>query len=324
MKPTKLFFFCAVLAAAGCGGEKAKPPLKIGINAWPGFFHAFIARDKGYFEKNGVKVELVYDADFAVNVPKYTGGELDGVFYVWPDIILKSGEGLASKVVYVCDYSETADVLLARPEIKSLADLKGRKVGVGAINSFSHLFALTLLEKAGLREAQLRFEVVPAREALKALEEGRIAAAHTWEPARSEGLKKGYKILATAKDTPGIMTDVLAFRESVVKERPEEIKAVLRALFEARLFFFEDRAEALAIMAKASGLSAAEIDGGMKDLHLPDLRENSAALGGRGGASLYSSGVVISEFYLARGQLTRLPDLDALIEPAFVRELEKE
>jgi len=75
MKLIKLFFFGLLAAAAGCGGEKAKPPLKIGINAWPGFFHAFLARDKGYFKKNGVKVELVYDADFAVNVPLNTPAE---------------------------------------------------------------------------------------------------------------------------------------------------------------------------------------------------------------------------------------------------------
>ena len=44
--------------------ESTEAPIKIAINEWPGYAHAFVAQEKGFFEKNGVDVELVFDRDY--------------------------------------------------------------------------------------------------------------------------------------------------------------------------------------------------------------------------------------------------------------------
>jgi NitT/TauT family transport system substrate-binding protein len=314
------------LLAAGCTPKKAKEktPIKIGINVWPGIAHAYLAQEKGFFRKNAVEVELVFRKEYSKTIEDYNNGRVHGNFEVFVDAILQDAGGIDSKVVYVPDYSETGDVIMGKPELNSLLDLKGRKVSIEGINSFSHLFVLTALEKAGLKEAQIQFEIVPAQQVLKALEEGRIDAGHTWEPTKSAAIKKGFRIIAQAKDIPGMITDVLVFKAKVAKERPGEIKAIVKSLLEARDFLYAHKEEAIKIMAKNMDMSEAEMREGISGVYHPDLKENLRAMQKSDEtSSLFGSGKKISDFYLNRGQLSCLPDLDKIIEPRFVEELAK-
>jgi len=314
------------LLAEGCTPKKAKEktPLKIAINSWAGYAHAFIAKEKGYFEKNGARVELVFDKKYAPSRQRFINGKVDGIFEVYADAILQSSEGISLRVVYATDYSVSADVIVGKPEFKDLSGLKGKKVGIEGANTFSHLFVLAALEKSGVKEQEVRFEIVPAQEILKALEEGRIDAGHTWEPAKTAAIKKGYKVLTEAQYVPGLITDVLVFNARVIKEKPGEIKAIVKSLLEARDFLYAHKEEAIKIMAKNEDMSEAEMQEGISGVYHPDLKENLRAMQKSDEtSSLFGSGKKIADFYLNRGQLSRLPNLDKIIEPRFVEELGK-
>jgi len=183
---------------------------------------------------------------------------------------------------------------------------------------------LAALEKSGVKEQEVRFEIVPAQEILKALEEGRIDAGHTWEPAKTAAIKKGYKVLAEAQYVPGLITDVLVFNARVIKKRPDEIKAIVKSLLEARDFLYAHKEEAIKIMAKNEDMSEAEMQEGVSGVHHPDLKGNLRAMQKSDEtSSLFGSGKIIVDFYLKRGQLLHPPDLDKVIEPRFVEELAK-
>jgi NitT/TauT family transport system substrate-binding protein len=322
----KMTFFialslAAVFLTAGCLHKtpEAKKSIKIGINVWPGYAHAFLAQEKGMFKKNGVDVEFVLRKDMSENIKLYQEGEVDGLFCAYPDILIFNSEGIPTKVVYVADYSDTGDVIIGKPEFKSLRDLKGKKVGCEGINTFSHLFVLKALEKAGLKEIDLQFARVPALDVLTELEKGVIDAGHTWEPVTSQALKKGYKILGKAGDVPGIITDVLAFSAQLIDERPDDVLRIVKSLLEARDFIYSNREEALAIMSRAEGMSSEEIKAGLKGVYQPDRKENIQAMErSKKTTSLYGSGRIIAEFYLNRGQISRTFDFDQIVEPQFV------
>ena len=314
------------LLAEGCTPKKAKEktPIKIAINSWAGHAHAYIAKEKGYFEKNGARVELVFDKNYTPCRQRYIDGKVDGIFGVYSDAILLSSEGISSRVVYVGDYCVSADVIVGKPEFKDLSGLKGKKVGIESVNTFSHLFVLAALEKSGVKEHEVRFEVVPAMDVPMAMEKGIIDAGHTWEPAKTAAIKKGYKVLAEAQYVPGLITDVLIFNARVIKERPGEIKAIVKSLLEARDFLYAHKEEAIRIMAKNEDMSKAEMQEGLSGVHHPDLKENLRAMQKSDETySLFGSGKIIADFYLKRGQLLRLPNLDKIIEPRFVEELGK-
>ncbi|MBF0493490.1 MAG: ABC transporter substrate-binding protein [Deltaproteobacteria bacterium] len=301
----------------------SKPPIKISIDVWAGYAHAFIAQEKGFFKKNGVEVQLVFEKNYTTSTGHYVNGDVDGVFEVFTDAILQRASGNYGKVVYVVDRSTSGDVIIGRPEIKDLTELKLKKVGVEGVNTFSHLFVMTALEKAGLKETELRFDVVPAHDVLEALQSGKIAAGHTYEPTKSKALQAGYKILATAGDTPGIITDVLVLNDRILQERPEEVRAILKSLFEALNFETFHREEALSIMSKAVGMDKAEMASGLHGAKALDLIENKRAMRRDSGVeSLASVGEVIANFYLERGQLSSLPDMDQVIDARFVEALE--
>jgi len=75
---------CSILVTAtGCAKKpEAKPPIKIAINSWAGYAHVYIAKEKGYFEKNGAQVELVFEKDYAPSRQRYIEGKVDGIFEV--------------------------------------------------------------------------------------------------------------------------------------------------------------------------------------------------------------------------------------------------
>ena len=120
------------------------------LTLWPPNFLAYIAQEKGIFEKNGVNVQLLFDKDYFSAVEHYDNDDADGITVVFSDAIIQDSNGISTKVVYHIDSSQSGDAVISK--LKNLTDLKGKKIGVEGINSFSHLFVLKALEKVGLGE----------------------------------------------------------------------------------------------------------------------------------------------------------------------------
>lgn len=320
-----IIILTAIFMTAGCTKVEEKEPIKISINVWPGYAHAFIAQEKGFYEKNNAKVELVLKRDISESTQLYRNGEVDGLFNVFTDVIMINSEGIWTKVVYIVDYSDTGDVIIGRPDVNSLADFKGKKLSFEGINSFSHVFVLTVLERAGIKEHEVRFENVNAMDVLTALEEKKIDAGHTWEPVTTQALKRGYKIIAKAGDVPGIIIDLLAFREDLIRERPDEIQAIVKSMVEARDFIYSQRKEALEIMSRSEGIPIKELQEGINGVHHVDLEGNIQAMRrSQATTSLYNSGEAIINFFINRCQLSKRLDLDTIIEPTFVNRIQRE
>ncbi len=309
----------ALIVCQGCSqtGQKSLPPLKIGINVWPGYAHAFVAQEKGFFKKYGADVELVLRENISDVTELYKNGELDGLFQVFPDIIMLNASGFPTKVVYVADESVKSDVIIGRPDLGGISSLSGKTVSFEGINSFSHIFVLKVLQKAGIAEYEVNFTNVPAMDVLEALEKGRIDAAHTWEPVTTRALKKGYAILARAADAPGVITDVLGFKNEVVSRRPLAVQAVVSGMLDARAFLEAHPEEALAIMSGAEDIDPGKLRSGLAGVRQPGRNGNMRLLFDTG-ASLYRAGDHIIDFYYNRGQLIHSPELSAVLEPRFI------
>ena len=127
-------------------------------------------------------MELVVTENVSKAEELYLNGLVDGLSSTYTNTIFRNSEGVNSRLVWVIDYSGTADVIIGSENITTIADLKGKKIGVEGINTFSHIFVLQALAKAGLYEKDVQFENIPAQGILKALESKQIDAGHTWGP----------------------------------------------------------------------------------------------------------------------------------------------
>lgn len=303
----------------GCTEQPEKPPLRISLDVWPGYAYVLIAQEKNLFEKYGVKAELVLKPTPIEAQKLFETKAVDGRLSVFSDIVLASEMGIPTRAVYMADYSDTGDVIIGLAEFDNLSDLKGKTIAFDGVETFSHMFVVGALAKAGIQLGEYKAENLAVQAVSKALEAGTIDAGHTWEPTTSEALAKGYKILAKAGDIPGVITDVLAFHTQAIEERPGDIQNVVRALVEARNFLETNEAEAIQIMAQAMGMSEPAMREGVAGVHNPNLEENIAAM--QPGGALFQSAEIAINFYTGRGKLFREQDIATFIDNRFVSAL---
>jgi NitT/TauT family transport system substrate-binding protein len=217
----------------------AEEQIRLGVKVWAPDFFSYLAEEKGFFEKNNVNVELTLVPDYLTILDNYANGDFDGMIPVFSDVIYQISQGINSRVVYAIDYSNTGDVIIGNVSINdknnnissaTLADVKGKKISVEGINSFSHLFVLKALEKVGLNEGDVEFMNVPVQNVTQELDKGEIIAGHIYQPYTSKALEKGYKVLFAAGSIPGVITDVLAFRTDVIEHRAQDIQAIVKSI----------------------------------------------------------------------------------------------
>lgn len=316
MKIAVILLSCFLLSSC----SQSVPPqarLKIALEqTWVGYLPVMIAQEKGFFAQQGVQVELVFCPNSVTANRAYEVDEVDGVLNVFADSLMMNVRGIPAQAIYIIDYSNTADMIVAQPEYHNLSELRGKIIAFDGINSFSHLFVIKALEKFGIYEGDFRVMNLPMSEVLPALEAGKIDAGHVYTPESNIAITKGYKVLVTASEVPGIITDVLTLSPSVTTERSQEVAKIIQALVRARDFMLQHPQESLALLSKITGVAATELEVGFKGITYPDLEQNIASL--RPGGELFKSGADIIDFYVQRGQISKKPNLDNIINGKFV------
>jgi NitT/TauT family transport system substrate-binding protein len=155
--------------------------------------------------------------------------------------------------VVAIDDSDGGDGIVAKKDITSITDLKGKQVAVND-GSVSDFYLNVLLTKAGLKESDLHTVNMTAADAGGAFVAGRVDAAVTWEPWLSRGKATNFGHLLTDSSTsPGLITDVLIAKTDWVNAHQKEVAAIVKSWYEAVAFYEQHPDEAIPIMAKGVG-----------------------------------------------------------------------
>jgi NitT/TauT family transport system substrate-binding protein len=166
-------------------------------------------------------------------------------------LYLKTGKEF--QYVLALDDSAGGDGIVARKEIKSITDLRGKKVAMNE-GSVSQFFLNVLLKEAGLSQKDLNVVNMKQGDAGAAFVAEKVDAAVTWEPWLSKGKAAPHgHILVDSSKTPGLITDVLIFRRDVIEKRPREIQGIVNAWNKAVAYWEKNQTEANEIMAKGVG-----------------------------------------------------------------------
>ncbi len=163
---------------------------------------------------------------------------------------------------------------MARAGIETLSDLKGTRIGA-EIGTVGHLSALKILEKAGIEVSEVTFISIPAWEIQQAMVDGEIDAGVTWEPYLTSTAEMiSGKVLITSREYPETIITTMTFDAKIVDSRPEDVRKIIAAYFDAVEYIKQNPQDAYAIMSKAEGVSAEEFASHVDGIKYLDLAVN--------------------------------------------------
>jgi NitT/TauT family transport system substrate-binding protein len=233
----------------------APPPLKpykVGFNAWIGSIAFFVAQQKGFFKDEGLDVQTKSFSSPGDGLKPLLSGDLDAVLSTADSVLTVVDKAPGQlKIVYLTDTSSGADAILAKKDITSIKDLKGKKVAA-TLGQCNQLLLSKALEKAGLTEKDINLVNMNPDDAGAAFAAGQLDVAVTWEPwiTKVSGEKKGH-VIFSSKDTPMLILDVLAVNTKGAAKKSGETRAFLSALNRGYEFVLAHKEEAAALAGKA-------------------------------------------------------------------------
>lgn len=301
----------------GSGGENG--PIKLALSPWPGWFFWYLVEEKGFFEKHGVDVQLEWFPVYSDSLQALATGKVDANSQTLSDTLAPLSKGIKLKAVLVNDNSNGGDAIVSKPDIQSIQDLKGKTVAT-ELGTVDHLLLLTALEQNGMSESDIKYTNMTVNDAGPAFIAGNTDASVLWEPFQTKAVKEGGgKVLFSSKDTPGLIPDLLVFKESVVKDRPDDVQKIIDAWFDALAYFQDHEQESIELMAKKAETTPEDFKLGLESIKLFTAADNANAFEVRDDyTSLAYTGKKTAEFLKGLDMISSIPDVETLLEPKFV------
>jgi NitT/TauT family transport system substrate-binding protein len=266
-----------MVALTSCFGPPSMP-LKIGANLWTGYETLFLARDLG--ELKGKPIRLMDFPSGTEEVRAYRNNEIDGAGLSIDQVITLAATQGDIRIIAILDYSNGGDVILARPGLTTMRDLKGRRIGVEAtaLGAFFLGRALEINDMAPQDVKVVSLELSDHESAYKA---GRVDAVVTFGPARINLLKAGAIPLFDSAQIPGEIVDTLAVSTQAIAENAENLQTLVAGRFKAFEYFNRNPADATRRMARRTQVKPEEMLQAFRLLKQPSLEENVALLSQR-------------------------------------------
>lgn len=315
----------ALLAAAtmtGCGHKAADTspgavatggpkPFVVAYNQWIGLVGVFLAKDKGYFDKQGVNVQLKQFSGPADGVPLLVTGQLDGALTTadTPILLSKGPNADSLKDVWITDTSDGADGIVADKSIASVKDLNGKNVAAtrGQVNEF---LLLTALKQNGMTENDVQVTNMDADSAGAAIVANKVPAAVTWEPWLTKAQSGGNAhIIFTSKQAPNTILDVLTVSKETMQQRPNDVRGFVAAIAQGAEYAGAHPDEAAQVAVKYLGTTLPDAKSMLTKVKIYGPADNRRLIGtpDKPGPALKTASA-IGQFFADQKVLPSAPD----------------
>ena len=208
-----------------------------------------IGDKRGFFQEEGIVAESIR-MNPAVALQALVRGEIDYYTVLGPGVAAAI-RGVPVKLVaaYV-PVSPTA--LIARPEIKSVAELKGKTIGINAYGGALEAMGRLIVKHFGIDpDKEVKFLATgPLDSRFGAMKQGLTLATLGGPPIDFLGEKLGFVVLTRAHELFSFPVSGLIASEKKLKERPHEIGRVIKAGIKANRYIRQNRDGTLPIMAQ--------------------------------------------------------------------------
>ena len=208
-----------------------------------------VALKRGFFKDEGLDVEII-----RMNVPNIVTALMTGdIGYtlLFGSVVRAALRGMPLRAVASLLDSPT-HALITRPEYKSVRDLKGKTVGIGNFGGTDEVVARLMFKYLGLdADRELKFIAVGTdRARLAALKENLVDVAVVAPPGDVVGKQMGFIVLTRAYEVFSFPFIGIGTNLKLLKERPQEVKKVIKAMVRANRFIREDKEGAVKVLVE--------------------------------------------------------------------------
>jgi taurine transport system substrate-binding protein len=309
--------------------SRAATVVNYGGSTWLGHYSAYVAMKTGIFSKLGVDCRWQSFSTSSARMGAVMAGNIDiagtGVVSA---LALMAGGAKQFQLISTPNNFGKAEGLLVRSHVNSLADLKGKKIGVTYASS-SHVLLLDVLRQAKMDPARdVAIINLPATELLAAYRSNQIDAAVAWTPTfdRIKALPNtklllddsSFSLFKQYRITPG--PDVLLVRTAFASAHPDAPKAFLQGVSQANELMTHSPDDAAKALVELTGLPLAEQVAIVKQTQWYSLDQQRALFAGNGKqpGSFVEGMQQLSSMLVQLKQIDQAPKVQDWVQSAYL------
>jgi NitT/TauT family transport system substrate-binding protein len=324
---SKLVVVVLLLAAACAKTSSTATPssaptgqlITVGYSAWPGWFPWKVAEQEGLFTKAGLNVKMQYFESYTDSINALSAGKIDANSQTTNDTIPSIAAGSKQTIVLVNDNSTGNDKIVVKAGINSIADLKGKTVGVeeGLVD---HFLLLLGLQKAGMTDKDVHIKPLGTEAAAAAFASGQLDAVGVFAPFTTKALElKGSKALFTSADFPGAIPDHLVVGQPLLNRRAD-LQRIINVWYETLDWIKAHHDDAVKVMATRAGVTPADYLAYAQGTTIFTIDQNIEAFTpGNDMKHLDYAAKSMAAFLKKTGLIKTDPDLSKLFDSSFVK-----
>src|ERR1700746_270741 len=208
------------------------------------------AQEWKLFSQNGLSAQLIV-MTFTISIPALSADQIEYLGGVGPATVSATLRGIPARAVWFSS-DKVLWSLIAQPQMKTLTDLRQKPIGItGGLGATGHVALLLALEKAG--QDSKAFAITPftgISDMIQALESGYLSAAMLQPPQLFYSMSKGLKEMLNVASMIEMPVGGLTVPVKTIQNRPQEVRAVIRSVQQAKQRMLKSKEETLGLIMK--------------------------------------------------------------------------
>jgi NitT/TauT family transport system substrate-binding protein len=318
------------LILAACGSQtsgtgaaaKFTGTIHIASSTWTGYAPLYIATSRNIWKNHGLTVDFADVEDPVLRLNALNAGQLQGMASTVDAFARAQSQGVPAVEIFPIDASVGGDGILAKNNIQTVQDLKGKTVAVNQ-GSVSEWFLGQVLKKNGMSLADVKEENMTSGTAGSTFVAGRVDVAVTWEPWLSRAAKTNFgHILVSSRQYPDLIMDSFAFRKDFIDKYPGTVKDFISAYYDAYNWMKSNADAANAVIGTAVKESPTDVQADLSTMTIFDLSTAKQVMGTSSNhGKIYANVKAAADFWKQQGAISSEVNPDNAVNPSFINSL---
>lgn len=280
------FFLLSILILTIMGCDfNSEPPIRVGHISWPGYELLSLAHSRELYKN--IDVEIIRPSNNAEILLAFKHNVIDVAAVTLNHALeLQSDSEESISIIAVLDISHGADTIIAHDSIKSIADLKGKRLGMEPSLLGAYFTSRAIDSSPNISLSQIHILPLSIDSHMEHFLNNNVDAIVTYEPVKSRILLKKGHVLFDSSQIPNEIIDVLIVKTSFAENNVQTLTELLNGYFKALALAAKQPVSTFIEMAEFEKIEVNDYKKAFSGIHIPDREENIKFLGDANSAIL--------------------------------------